>query len=81
MNEQKKIAEEENFRAYLRDCNPKNAPKTYSFRGIEEQLKIPKKTLDNFCYRERSLGENHQKVVEFFKKIGYDEQQQYYIII
>lgn len=67
----------DNLRAFLNWHQPKNGSKTFSIRGIEEKLNLPTKTIDHFIAGRRSLGDFEQKVTDFFKSVGYNENSTY----
>ena len=66
-----------NLRSYLLSHQPNGGSKTFNLKGIEEKLGIPSKTIEHFIRGRRTLSGHDDKVVQFFKTLGYDENQQY----
>lgn len=67
----------ENLRAFLSYHQPVKGSKTFSIRGIEEKLNLPTKTIDHFIAGRRGLGDFEKAVEDFFKRIGYNENESY----
>lgn len=66
-----------NLRAFLVYHQPTKGSKTFSVRGVEEKLNLPKKALDHFINGRQGLGDNYEKVENFFKDLGYKEETEY----
>ncbi len=68
-----KKMEIQKFKEFLEKNQLGDGAKTFNLKGIEEKLNIPAKTIDHFLQGRRGLGAYQEKVINYFRNLGFQQ--------